>query len=301
MKKLKAANYTSTTTINLSNTPTLAELDLSDKRIKKRLERTRLNLADFQNKMYAHGKYGVLICVQGMDTSGKDSLIREVFKELNVRGIVVHSFKKPTTRERRYNYLWRHYLALPERGKFSIFNRTHYENVLVSRVHPEIILEENLPHINRIDDISESLWENRFEEINNFEQQIVQNGTLVFKFFLHISKGEQRKRLLRRLEKPNKNWKFSPDDLKERALWNQYQDCYEKAINNTSTSYAPWYIIPSDCKKESRLIFANILYQKLSAFKDIKEPVLANNNQSNLEDYKVQLINEGNNQGGINY
>lgn len=153
--------------------------------------------------MYAHNRYGVLICLQGMDTSGKDSLIGEVFKDFNSRGVVLHSFKTPNSKELEHDYLWRHYLALPEKGKFAVFNRTHYENVLVTRVHPEYILNENLPGLEDVLLITDAFWEKRMEQIRNFEKHITENGTIVLKFFLHMSKEEQRKRLLRRLEEKN--------------------------------------------------------------------------------------------------
>jgi PPK2 family polyphosphate:nucleotide phosphotransferase len=242
--------------------------------------------------MYAHGKYAVLVCLQGMDTSGKDSLIREVFKEFNVRGVVVHSFKVPTALELNHDYLWRHYIALPERGKFGVFNRTHYENVLVTRVHPEYILGENLPTVNTVQDIDDAFWDARFEQINNFEKHIADNGTIIFKFFLNLSKEEQKYRLLRRLDKQEKNWKFSPGDLKERKLWNNYQACYEDAISRTSKPHAPWYTIPADDKDSARYMVAKIMYDTLKKYTDIQEPELDDDTKANLDLYKQQLENE---------
>ena len=240
--------------------------------------------------MYAHNRYGVLVCLQGMDTSGKDSLIREVFSKFNPRGVVVHSFKSPSTKELQYDYLWRHYVALPQKGKYSIFNRSHYENVLVTRVNPQYLLNENIPGIENIDDIPSDFWDKRFDQIRNFEKHIVQNGTLVFKFFLHLSKEEQRKRLLRRLEKPNKNWKFAPSDLTERELWDNYWVHYEQAINNTSLPHAPWYIIPADDKPLSRLLVAKILHEEMVKYTDIVEPQLDSSIQENIEKYKKKLL-----------
>lgn len=292
MNTIDTNTFKVTAPIVLKNTSTTYELDASEKKIEKSLERIRERLGDFQNTIYAHGKYSVLICIQGMDTAGKDSMIREVFKDFNTSGIVVHSFKVPTELERNHDYLWRHYIALPARGKFSIFNRTHYENVLVTRVHPEYVLGENLPNINTVDDIDESFWDKRFEQINNFERHIAQNGTIIFKFFLHLSKEEQKNRLLRRLNKADKNWKFSPGDLKERKLWNSYQDCYQDAINRTSTPDAPWYIIPADDKPSARLIVANILYDTLIAYKDIVEPELDSDIKANLNQYIKELEND---------
>lgn len=227
-----------------------------------------------------------------MDTAGKDSLIREVFKDFNARGVVVHSFKTPTSLEKRHDYLWRHYIALPERGKFGVFNRTHYENVLVTRVHPEYILGENLPDVNSLDDITDEFWDKRFQQINDFEKTIQENGTIIFKFFLNLSKEEQKYRLLRRLNKPNKNWKFSPGDLDERELWNEYQKYYEEAINRTSKPKAPWYIIPSDDKKAARYIVAEIMLQELQKYTDIKEPELDDDIKAKISEYRERLKND---------
>ena len=257
-----------------------------------KLEDLRKKLGKLQDTMYAHGKYAVLVCLQGMDTSGKDSLIREVFKEFNTRGIIVHSFKVPTELELNHDYLWRHYLALPARGKFGVFNRTHYENVLVTRVHPGYILGENIPIVNSVEDINAAFWDTRFEQINNFEKHIAANGTIIFKFFLNLSKEEQKYRLLRRLDKQEKNWKFSPGDLKERLLWDKYQECYEEAINRTSKAHAPWYNIPADDKDSARYLVAKIMYDSLKEYTDIQEPELDDDIKANINLYKQQLENE---------
>lgn len=233
-----------------------------------------------------------MVCLQGMDTAGKDSLIREVFKDFNVRGVVVHSFKVPTSKELNHDYLWRHYIALPERGKFSVFNRTHYENVLVTKVHPEYVLGENLPDVTKVEDVNDSFWDKRFEQINAFERHITENGTLIFKFFLHLSKEEQKRRLLRRLDKKEKNWKFSAGDLEERKLWDKYQECYQDVINKTSKPHAPWFVIPADNKSAARLAVASILLEELQQYTDIKEPELDQETQKNIELYKEQLNNE---------
>ncbi|WP_242157757.1 PPK2 family polyphosphate kinase [Aestuariivivens sediminis] len=277
-----------TSPITLKNT----ETKLVIKTAKKGLKAFRKQLGDLQNTMYAHNKYAVLVCLQGMDTSGKDSLVREVFKDFNVRGVEVHSFKVPTEQELSHDYLWRHYLVLPERGKFGIFNRTHYENVLVTRVHPEYILNENIPTVNTVDDINDAFWDRRFQQINSFEKHIAENGTLIFKFFLNLSKEEQKHRLLRRLNKQEKQWKFSPGDLKERKLWDDYQNCYEDAINRTSKPHAPWYIIPADDKSTARYLVAKIIYDTLLTYTDIKEPELEDDVKENLALYKRQLRSE---------
>lgn len=276
----------------ISDAKTTIDIGLSEDELKDELKSVRKKLGKLQDTLYAHGKYAVLVCLQGMDTAGKDSLIREVFKDFNTSGIIVHSFKVPSTIERNHDYLWRHYIALPARGKFGIFNRTHYENVLVTRVHPEYILGENIPHISSVNDVDDKFWKQRFEQINDFEKHLTQNGTLIFKFFLHLSKREQKNRLLRRLEKKDKNWKFSPADLKERKLWDAYQDCYEDAIRNTSTLQAPWYVIPADHKPVARYLVAKTLYDSLSAYTDIQELELEEDVVFELRNYLHQLKSE---------
>ncbi|MCQ0111916.1 polyphosphate:nucleotide phosphotransferase, PPK2 family [Zhouia amylolytica] len=292
MKKIKSSDFRAETPVNLAEISTFKDLKASEDELKKELEEVREKLGKFQDVLYAHGKYAVLVCIQGMDTAGKDSMIREVFKDFNTRGIVVHSFKVPTPLELKHDFLWRHYIALPARGKFSVFNRTHYENVLVTRVHPEYILNENIPGVETLEDVNDAFWHQRFEQIKNFEKHLVENGTIIFKLFLHLSKKEQRNRLIRRIDNKEKNWKFSPGDLKERKLWDTYQQFYEDAINRTSTSHAPWYIIPADNKDEARLIVADILYDELKEYSDIEEPELAPEVQASLDDYKKQLESE---------
>jgi PPK2 family polyphosphate:nucleotide phosphotransferase len=292
MKKINIEDFKISSQIKIKELPTHLDLEASKKQTERELRTISEELADIQNTMYAHGKYAVLMCVQGMDTAGKDSLIREVFKEFNVRGIVANSFKKPTDLELKHDYLWRHYIALPARGKFGIFNRTHYENVLVTRVHPEYLMYENMPDVHSVDDIDEAFWDKRFEQINNFEKHIAENGTIIFKFFLNLSKDEQKNRLLRRLNKPSKNWKFSSDDLDERKLWDEYQACYEDALNRTSKSYAPWYNIPADDKPTARYLVAKILFDTLKTYTDIKEPELPEEEKANIDSYKQELENE---------
>ena len=289
MKKIEIGDYKINTTVKLSELSTFVDLKASEDTIKDELKSTRKKLGELQDTLYAHGKYAVLVCLQGMDTAGKDSLIREVFKDFNARGVVVHSFKVPTEKELKHNFLWRHYIALPARGKFGVFNRTHYENVLVTRVHPEYILGEYLPDVDDVSDIDDKFWNKRFEQIKNFEKTIAQNGTLIFKFFLNLSKEQQKYRLLRRLNKPNKNWKFSPGDLKERKLWNKYMFCYEEVLNRTSMPHAPWYNIPADDKPTARLIVASILLEELRKYDDIKEPELDPEIKARISEFKEQL------------
>ena len=292
MKSINPDDFRVTDKIELSKIPTELNIDADDDEKKEELLKIQQKLSKRQDAMYAHNRHAILICLQGMDTSGKDSLIREVFKEFNPRGVVVSSFKTPNSTELEHDYLWRHYLALPEKGKFAVFNRTHYENVLVTRVHPEYILFENLPGIEKVEDITPKFWENRMEQINNFEKHISQNGTLILKFYFHMSKEEQRKRLLKRLDNQEDNWKFSTGDLKERERWNDYMKYYEEAINNTSKEHAPWFVIPSDDKDMMRVIVAKIIWEEMQKLNDIKEPELDPKVKENMEMYRQQLEKE---------
>lgn len=276
----------------LSDHPT----DISDRikaaDAKEALKDIRKELSAFQEKLYAHNRYSVLVCLQGMDTAGKDSLIRQVFKAFNVRGVEVSSFKTPSVLELQHDYLWRHAIALPEKGKFGVFNRTHYENVLVTRVHPEYLLKEHLPRIASVKDLPKDFWKKRFEQINHFEAQLVNNGTILFKFFLHLSKEEQKARLLRRLEKEKHQWKFSPGDLAERALWDHYMDCYEDAIRHTSPATAPWYAIPADNKDICRYLVASILLEQLKTYNDVRYPEPGPEVTQHVQQYRLQLEQE---------
>ncbi|WP_291855191.1 PPK2 family polyphosphate kinase [Marinilabilia sp.] len=292
VKDLSTSDFIVTNQVNLDKIPTKLETDESKKEKKKALKKVGKKLSKLQNTMYAHNRYGVLVCLQGMDTSGKDSLIREVFSKFNPRGVVVHSFKSPSRKELQHDYLWRHYVALPEKGKYSIFNRSHYENLLVTRVNPRYVLLENIPGIKKEEDIPDDFWEKRFNQIRNFEEHITQNGIIVFKFFLHMSKEEQRLRLLRRLEKKDKHWKFAPEDLSERELWKQYQSYYQEAINKTSMPFAPWYIIPADDKPTARYVVAKIIYEKMVQYKNITEPQADENLLKNIDKYKEILSKE---------
>ncbi len=258
---------------------------------KKELKKLRKKISELQDTMYAEGKYGVLICLQGMDTSGKDSLIREVFKDVNARGVEVHSFKVPTELELKHDFLWRHYIALPPKGKIGVFNRTHYENVLVTRVHPEYVFSESIPTVKNLEDLNDDFYHSRMDRINQFEKHLEENGTVVLKFFLNLSKDEQKNRLLRRLNIPEKNWKFSAGDLKERKLWDKYQECYEDVLNRTSTNYAPWYVVPADDKPTARYIVAKVLLEELQQY-NFKEPTLSQKVIDQIDEFKAQLNNE---------
>jgi PPK2 family polyphosphate:nucleotide phosphotransferase len=255
------------------------------------LELGRNHLADVQEKLYAQNRYGVLIIFQAMDAAGKDSAVKHIMSGFNPLGVRVHSFKTPTPHELDHHYLWRHSLALPGRGEIAIHNRSHYENVLVTRVHPEYILNEHLPGINAVDKINKKFWDDRLKQIIQFEKTLNENGTLILKFFLHISKDEQKKRFLERIDDPTKHWKYSAGDLKERALWDKYQDAYEKAISATSKKQAPWFIIPADDKWYARLAIAAIISQYFEDL-NIVYPKVTESQKSDLSQGRQQLMAE---------
>ena len=284
---MKLEDYRIKRSIALKDFDTKEVIENAEKKLKK----VSKKLAKIQDTMYAEGKYSLLICLQGMDTSGKDSLVREVFKQFNARGVEVHSFKTPTELELKHDFLWRHYIALPAKGKVGIFNRTHYENVLVTRVHPAYVFGENIPTVKSLDDLDAAFYQGRMDRINAFEKHISDNGTIVLKFFLNLSKSEQKDRLLRRLNIVEKNWKFSAGDLKERKLWDKYQFCYEDLLNRTSKNNAPWFVIPADDKPSARFIFANILLEELEKY-NFKEPSLSTKVKDQVEEFKHQLNNE---------
>ena len=219
-------------------------------------------MSELQDKLYAHNQYSVLIVIQAMDAAGKDGAIKHVMSGLNPQGVKVSSFKTPSSTELDHDYFWRHYQAVPARGEIGIFNRSHYENVLVTRVYPEFILNENLPGIETIADITPAFWNMRMEQINRFEKNLHENGTIIMKFMLHVSRKEQKKRLLERIDDPTKNWKFSIGDLKARADWNKYMEAYQEMIASTSQPHAPWFIIPADDKWFARLSIAAIIHNQ---------------------------------------
>jgi PPK2 family polyphosphate:nucleotide phosphotransferase len=249
-------------------------------------------LAALQDKLYANNRYSVLVIIQGMDAAGKDSVISHVMSGLNPQGVKVTSFKVPSPLELAHDFLWRHYIALPVRGGIGIFNRSHYENVLITRVHPEFILSEKLPGIDDLKKIDQSFWDRRFEEINEFERTISDNGTIVLKFFLHVSKKEQKKRFLERIENPSKNWKFSVQDLKERTYWKDYRHAYEDMLGKTSQEYAPWFILPADDKWFTRLAIAWLIYNEFDKL-ELCYPIVTGEQKAALEKAKQILLNEG--------
>ncbi|WP_419870071.1 polyphosphate kinase 2 family protein [Chryseobacterium sp. CT-SW4] len=246
-------------------------------------------LRQLQEKLYADGSKSLLVILQAMDAAGKDSLIEHVFGGVNPQGCNVTSFKTPSSKEYSHDFLWRHYLALPQKGMIGIFNRSHYESVLVCKVHPEYNLSEKT--WKSVKDFDKNFWENRYESIRNFEKHLSQNGTTVIKIFLNVSKKEQKKRLLDRINEPDKNWKFSSGDLPERALFDQYMEAYETAINETSKDYAPWYVLPADDKWFARVAAIQIIIDTLEKM-DLQYPQLSEKDQQGLLDAKKQLESE---------
>ncbi|AGY60315.1 polyphosphate kinase 2 family protein [Gloeobacter kilaueensis] len=226
---------------------------------KGKLEGDVQQLAQYQDVLYAQNSYAVLIVFQAMDAAGKDSTIKHVMSGVNPQGCQVYSFKAPSAEELDHDYLWRSAKVVPERGRIGIFNRSHYEEVLVVRVHPELLDRQQLPASARKGDI----WKERFEQINNFEKYLSANGIVILKFFLNVSRDEQKKRFLERIDEPEKNWKFSASDAAERAYWKDYMRAYEAVFNATSTEWAPWYIIPADRKWFTRLAVADIICERL--------------------------------------
>ncbi|WP_294292668.1 polyphosphate kinase 2 family protein [uncultured Chryseobacterium sp.] len=246
-------------------------------------------LRELQERLYSDGSQSLLVVLQAMDAAGKDSMIEHVFGGVNPQGCNVTSFKTPSSREYSHDFLWRHYLALPQKGMIGIFNRSHYESVLVCKVHPEYNLSEKT--WKSVKDFNEKFWENRYESIRNFEKHLAQNGTTVVKIFLNVSKDEQKKRLLDRINEQEKNWKFSSADLPERALFDKYMECYETAINETAKDYAPWYVLPADNKWFARVAAIQIIIDALEKM-DLKYPKLSEEEKKSLEDSKKILESE---------
>jgi PPK2 family polyphosphate:nucleotide phosphotransferase len=246
-------------------------------------------LAEEQDKLYAQDTYSLLLIFQAMDAAGKDGTIRHVMSGVNPQGCQVFSFKAPSAEERDHDYLWRSSKALPERGRIGIHNRSYYEECLVCRVHPELLAAQQLPE----DCKDEDVWDRRFQEINHFERYLVDNGIIVLKFFLHVSKNEQKRRFLERIDQAEKNWKFSVNDATERTFWKDYMNAYEDVFTQTSTKAAPWYIIPADNKWFMRLAVAAITYQTLEDL-DLKYPVLTKDKKNELlEARKVLMAEKG--------
>lgn len=252
-------------TISLNDYSTDESGGFDKKSAKKEVKNSISELKKLQRIFYADDRFSLLIVLQASDTAGKDGVIRHVMSGINPQGCRVHSFKTPSKEELDHDYLWRHYKALPERGMIEIFNRSHYENVLATKVNPSFILNENLPGIDSVDDIDDVFWQKRYEQINNFEKHLYQNGTHILKFFLHVSKEEQKERLLARLDNPDKNWKFNSNDLRAREQWDEYQLAYQAMLENTSKEHASWYVIPADKKYFARMAVGEIILEKLKS------------------------------------
>ncbi|MDN3588377.1 polyphosphate kinase 2 family protein [Pedobacter aquatilis] len=258
---------------------------------KDALVKSKIEVSQLQEKLYASATHSLLIIFQAMDAAGKDSAIEHVMSGLNPQGCQVFSFKVPTSEEYEHDFLWRHYKALPERGRIGIHNRSHYENVLVCKVHPNYILSENIPGYSDVKKINKDFWAQRYKSIRNFEEHLTANGTVILKFFLNVGKNEQKQRFLDRIEDPTKNWKFSSGDIKERGLWNDYMKAYEDAINETATKDVPWHVIPADKKWFARLAISEIIEDKLKSL-NIKFPVLDEIEQGKLMETKTALLAE---------
>ena len=252
------------------------------------IEANRKRLNDFQEKLYAQDRWSLLLIFQGMDASGKDTAIKSVFDGINPQGCEVHSFKAPTLTELDHDFMWRAAIALPQRGRIGIFNRSYYEDVLVVRVHPEMLAKTKLPPPL----VTKKIWQERFEDISAFERYLARNGTVVLKFFLNVSKEEQRQRFLGRLEDPAKNWKFSMADVAERALWGRYQAAYQDMITHTSTPAAPWHVVPADHKWFARVVIGSTIVSALEGL-NLQFP---KTDKASLEEFKTveaALKNEG--------
>lgn len=263
-----------------------------DKRAGKALlETIKLKLSTYQETLYAENSHSLLIIFQAMDAAGKDSAVAHVMSGLNPQGCQVFSFKTPTANEYEHDFLWRHNLALPQRGRIGIHNRSHYENVLVCKVHPEYILNERIPGFSEVDKINKDFWKTRYESIRSFEKHLTDNGTVILKFFLYVSPEEQKERFLDRINDPSKNWKFSSSDISERALWKDYMLAYEDALTETSTPNAPWHIIPADKKWFARLTISQVI-EKAFAGLNLKFPVLPEEEMAKLEEYRKKLLGE---------
>jgi PPK2 family polyphosphate:nucleotide phosphotransferase len=257
----------------------------------KIIEANRKRLSDFQEKLYAEDRWSLLLIFQGMDAAGKDTAIKSVFEGVNPQGCEVTSFKAPSPRELDHDFLWRCAIALPERGHIGIFNRSYYEECLVTRVHPELLAKERIPPVL----VTRNIWRERFEDISAFERYLTRNGTVVLKFFLNVSKEEQRKRFLERLEIPSKNWKFSMADVTERAFWAKYQAAYQEVIRHTSTAVAPWHVVPADHKWFARVVIGSTIVAALEKL-NLNFPEV---DKETLEEFKaVREVLENEGKGG---
>jgi PPK2 family polyphosphate:nucleotide phosphotransferase len=262
---------------------------LDKDKAQKILDANRKRLIGFQEKLYAQDRWSALVIVQGMDAAGKDSAIKSIFAGVNPQGCEVHSFKQPSTNELAHDFMWRHVIALPQRGRIGIFNRSYYEECLVARVHPELLAKEKIPP--KL--VTKNIWQERFEDISAFERYLSRNGTIVLKFFLNISKEEQRKRFLDRLNQPSKMWKFSMADIAERALWGKYQAAYQEVVRHTSTEMAPWYVVPADHKWFARVVIGSAIVDTLDML-NLRFPRADKASLEEFERVRKALENEGN-------
>jgi PPK2 family polyphosphate:nucleotide phosphotransferase len=254
----------------------------------KILEANRKRLSDFQEKLYAQNRWSLLLIFQGMDAAGKDSAIKHIFEGVNPQGCEVHSFKQPTSQELEHDFMWRCVIALPERGYIGIFNRSYYEECLVTRVHPDLLVKEKIP--SRL--VTKNIWRERFEDISAVERYLARNGTVILKFFLNISKEEQRKRFLDRLDDPSKNWKFSMADVAERALWNRYMAVYQDIVRHTSTEVAPWHVVPADHKWFARVVIGSAIVSTLDTL-NLRFPRADKGSLQEFKQVRMALLEEG--------
>ena len=271
--------------------------ELNKKEAEMLLDMGRKGLAEIQDKLYAHNRYSVLIIFQAMDAAGKDGAVKHIMSGFNPLGVKVYSFKAPNSYELDHDYFWRHEIALPARGEIAIHNRSHYENVLVTRVHPEYVMNENIPGVESVKDVHKDFFKMRYKQIRRFEKNLAENGMIIMKFFLHVSRKEQKKRFLERIDDPSKNWKFSLSDLKERGYWKDYQKAYEEAISQTSTKHAPWFIIPADDKWFTRLAIAAIIHRQFEKLK-FSYPKVSEAQKAELEKAKLKLMSEDDEEKG---
>jgi PPK2 family polyphosphate:nucleotide phosphotransferase len=274
---------------HLKDHKTNAKGDLDKEKAQDILEANKGRLADFQERLYAQDRWSLLLIFQGMDAAGKDSAIKAIFDGINPQGCDVHAFKQPTSHELDHDFLWRHVVALPARGHIGIFNRSHYEECLVTRVHPDILAKEQLPP--KL--ITKNIWRERFEDITAFERYLARNGTIVLKFFLNVSREEQRQRFLERLEVPAKQWKFSMGDIKERALWPRYQAVYQDIVRHTATFHAPWYVVPADHKWFARVVIGSAIVAALDKL-DLHFPRADKSSLEEFKEIRKALEKEGN-------
>lgn len=259
--------------------------ELTKQEAKEQLTNDIGKLTELQSMLYAQDRYSILIIFQAMDAAGKDGTIKHVMSGINPQGCQVFSFKQPSAEELDHDYLWRINRCLPERGRIGIFNRSHYEDVLIAKVHPEIILSEKLPNIETTKDIDPDFWKCRYRQINDFERHLTENGTIVLKFFLNVSKAEQKKRFMERLEDKSKNWKFSSADIEERLFWDEYMKAYTDVLTETSTELAPWYVIPADNKWFMRYAVGRIICERMQQL-NLHYPKLSEEALKKLEEYK---------------